>query len=213
MPLTARPVLSDRKETRMSAAAKPYLSPEEYLARERLAEIKSEYYDGEVFAMSGGSQAHSKIAVNAAGSLNAQLADRPCDVYNSDMRVQVAEEGPYTYPDVTVVCDEAQFADADVDTLLNPTLVVEVLSPTTEAWDRGGKFERYQQIASLQEYLLIAQDRPRVEQYARQAEGQWLLTVTSGLDGVVSLPAIECQLALRELYRKVSFPEDAGRRR
>jgi Uma2 family endonuclease len=197
----------------MSAASKPYLSPQEYLARERQAEIKSEYYDGETFAMAGGSKEHSIIAVNTAGSLNTQLADRPCEVYNSDMRVRVSEEGPFTYPDVTVVCGEAQFADAEVDTLLNPTLLIEILSPTTEAWDRGGKFEGYQQIPSLEEYVLIAQDRPRVERYTRQAEGQWLLTVTSGLEGVVSLPSIGCELALSETYRKISFPEDAGPRR
>jgi Uma2 family endonuclease len=197
----------------MTAAPKTLLTPEEYLARERLAEIKSEYYDGETFAMAGGSKEHSLIATNAATELNLQLRERPCEVYNSDMRVQVAEAGPYTYPDVTVVCGEAQFADAEVDTLLNPTLIVEVLSPTTEDWDRGGKFERYQRIAALQGYVVIAQDRPRVEHYARQAEGQWLLTVTTGLDGVVSLPSIGCELALREVYRKVPFPEDAGRRR
>jgi Uma2 family endonuclease len=197
----------------MSAAAKPYLSPQEYLARERRAEIKSEYYDGEVFAMAGGSKEHSLIATNVIIELGLQLRGRPCDVYNSDMRVGVSEVGPYTYPDVTVVCSEAQFADAEVDTLLNPTLIVEVLSPTTEAWDRGGKFEGYQQIPALQEYLLIAQDRPRVEQYARQAEGQWLLTVTNGLDGVVSLPSIGCELALREIYRRINFPENAGPRR
>lgn len=197
----------------MSAAPEPYLTPEEYLAHERLAEIKSEYYDGEVFAMSGGSRAHSKIAVNVAGELNSQLADRPRDVYNSDMRVQVAEEGPYTYPDVTVVCGEAIFADAEVDTLLNPTILVEVLSPTTEAWDRGGKFERYQQIASLQEYVLIAQDRPRVERYARQAEGQWHFEVSTGLGDQVSLPSVGCELPMTEIYRKVTFPENAGPRR
>jgi Uma2 family endonuclease len=197
----------------MSAATKTYLTPEEYLARERLAEVKSEYYDGETFAMSGGSEEHSLIATNVATELNLQLRERPCKVYNSDMRVRMAEEGPYAYPDVTVVCGEAQFADAEVDTLLNPTRIVEVLSPTTEAWDRGGKFERYQQMASLQEYVLITQDRPRVERYARQSEGQWLLTVTTGLGGVLSLPSIECELALREVYRKVTFSENAGRRR
>ena len=163
--------------------------------------------------MAGGSEEHSLIATNVIIELGLQLRERPCKLYNSDMRMQVAEDGPYTYPDVTIVCGEAQFADAEVDTLLNPTLLVEVLSPTTEAWDRGGKFERYQRIASLQEYVLIAQDRPRVEHYARQAEGQWLLTVTAGLDGVVSLPSIECRLSLQEVYRKVTFPEDAGRRR
>jgi Uma2 family endonuclease len=192
------------KEIRMTAALKPPITPAEYLARERLAETKSEYYDGEVFAMPGGSRAHSVIAVNVAGALNAQLSDRPYEVYNSDMRVQMGKAGPYTYPDVTVVCGEAEFADAEVDTLVNPPVIVEVLSPTTEAWDRGGKFEQYQQIASLREYVLIAQDRPRVERYARQADGQWLLAILTGLDGA---------LTLADIYRKVRFPEDAGPRR
>src|SRR5262249_44191428 len=159
--------------------------------------------DGELFAMAGGSEEHSLIAVNVCIELGLQLREHPCKVYNSDLRVQVAEEGPYTYPDVTVVCGEARFADAEVDTLLNPTVIVEVLSPTTEAWDRSGKFEQYQQMASLQEYVLIAQDRPRVERYARQGEGEWLLTVASGLEGVIALPSIGCELALREVYRKI----------
>jgi Uma2 family endonuclease len=194
----------------MSAAPKPFLSPEEYLARERRAETKSEYYDGEIFAVAGGSEEHSIIAVNVAGALNFRLADRPCKVYNSDMRVQVDQDGPYAYPDVSVVCGEAEFADEKRDTLLNPTVLVEVLSPTTEAWDRGGKFERYQQMASLQEYVLIAQDRPRVERYARQGDDQWLLTVAVGLERVLSLSSVGCELALAEVYRKVAFPEDAG---
>ena len=197
----------------MSSAAKPYLSLQEYLAQERRAEIKSEYYDGEVFTMAGGSKERSVIAANVNGVLWPQLSNKPCDIYTSDMRVQVSEVGPYTYPDVTVVCGEAQFVDAEVDTLLNPTLIVEVLSPTTEAWDRGGKFEDDQQIPALQEYLLIAQDRPRVEQYARQAEGRWHLTVATGLDGMVSLPSIGCELTLREVYRRINFPENAGPRR
>jgi Uma2 family endonuclease len=196
----------------MSAAPKPFLSPGEYLAREREAETKSEYYDGETFATAGGSEEHSIIAVNVAGALNFRLADRPCKVYNSDMRVRVEDDSPYVYPDVSVVCGDAQFADEKRDTLLNPTVIVEVLSPTTEAWDRGGKFERYQQRASLQEYLLIAQDRPRVERYARQGDGEWLLTVVVGLERALSLPSIECELRLAEVYRKVTFPEDAGRR-
>jgi Uma2 family endonuclease len=196
----------------MSAAAKSYVTPAEYLARERLAETKSEYYDGELFAMAGGSEEHSLISVNLCIELGLQLRERPCKVYNSDMRVQVVEAGPYTYPDVTVVCGEARFADAEVDTLLNPTVIVEVLSPTTEAWDRGGKFEQYQQMASLEEYVLIAQDRPRVERYARRAEGEWLLTVATGLGGVISLPSIQCELALREVYRKVPFSGDTPRR-
>lgn len=190
----------------MSAAPQLRLTPQEYLARERQAETKSEYYNGEIFAMAGGSEEHSLIATNVVTELGLQLRDRPCKVYNSDLRVQIDQEGPYTYPDVSVVCGEAQFADAEVDTLLNPTVVVEVLSPTTEAWDRGGKFEQYQQVASLQEYVLIAQDRPRVERYARQAEGEWLLTVVTGLDGRLTLASVECELRLAEVYRKVSFP-------
>jgi len=197
----------------MSAAAKSLLTPQEYLARERLAETKSEYYDGEVFAMAGGSEEHSLIATNVLIEMGLQLRERPCKVYNSDMRVLVARDGPYTYPDAIVVCGEALFADAEVDTLLNPTVIVKVLSPTTESWDRGGKFEQYQQMPSLQEYVLIAQDRPRVERFARQAEGEWLLTVATGLDSALSLPSIECDLTLRDVYRKVTFPEDAGPRR
>jgi len=197
----------------MSAAPKPFLSPQEYLAREREAETKSEYYDGETFAMAGGSEEHSLIAVNVAGALNFQLADRPCKVYNSDMRVRVEEDGPYAYPDVSVVCGEAEFADAERDVLLNPMVIIEVLSPTTEAWDRGGKFQRYQQMAALQEYVLIAQDQPRVERYERQGDEQWLLTVTTGLNGVLSLRSIGCELGLADIYRKVAFPEDAGPRR
>jgi Uma2 family endonuclease len=163
--------------------------------------------------MAGGSKEQSLISGNVITELNLQLRNRPCEVHTSDMRVQVAEAGPYTYPDATIVCGEALFADAEVDTLLNPTVIVEVLSPTTEAWDRGGKFEGYQQIASLREYVLIAQDRARVERFARQAEGQWLLTVATGLDSAITLPSIGCELKLREAYRKVDFPEDAGPRR
>src|SRR5438128_137657 len=142
----------------MTAAHKLPIAPEEYLARERQAETKSEYYEGEIFAMAGGSEEHSLIATNVLIELGLQLRDRPCKIYNNDLRVQVDEEGPYTYPDVSVVCGEAKFVDAEVDTLLNPTVIVEVLSHTTEAWDRGGKFERYQQMPSLKAYVLIAQD-------------------------------------------------------
>ncbi len=202
-----------RLEARMTAVPSTALSPEVYLARERQAETRSEYYDGEIFAMSGGSREHSLIAVNTAGALNAKLSDRPCEVYNSDMRVRMAEGRTYVYPDVSVVCGEPEFADAEKDVLLNPRVIIEVLSPSTEAWDRSGKFERYQQMASLQEYLLIAQDRPRVERYERQGDQQWLLTVTTGLDGVLSLGSIECDLALSEVYRKARFPEDPEPRR
>src|SRR6266851_6519501 len=195
----------------MSAVPKPYITPEQYLELERQADTKSEYFAGEIFAMAGGSPEHNLISGNAFGVLWSQLRDSPCTPYNSDMKVRVAED-LYAYPDVTVVCGEAQFAGEEREVLLNPTLIVEVLSPSTEAWDRGGKFEQYRQRESLQEYVLVTQVRPHVERFARQASGQWLLTEVNGLEAVLSLPSIGCELALAEVYRKVTFPEGAGRR-
>ena len=189
----------------MSAAPKPYVTPEQYLALERQAETKSEYFAGEIFAMAGASREHSLISSNVLGDLWSQLREGPCTVYNSDMKVRSTQEH-FAYPDVTVVCGEAQFGGEEREVLLNPTLIVEVLSPSTEAWDRGGKFEQYRQRESLQEYVLIAQDRPHVERYARQADGQWLLTEVNGLEAVLALPSIGGELALAEVYRKVTFP-------
>jgi Uma2 family endonuclease len=190
----------------MSAVAKTYITPQQYLEMERQAETKSEYFAGEVFAMSGGTRQHNLISSNALGDLWSQLRDGSCEVYNSDMKVRVTEDH-YAYPDVTVVCGEALFADEENDVLLNPTLVIEVLSPSTEAWDRGGKAGQYRQRESLQEYVLIAQDRPHIEHFARQADRQWLLTETNGLEATLALPSIGCELALSEVYRKVTFPE------
>jgi Uma2 family endonuclease len=189
----------------MDAQSKPHLTPEEYLAIERHAEVRSEYLDGEMFAMTGGSFPHNLIVANVVGELRQQLKKRPCQVLPSDLRVHIPATGLYTYPDVVVVCGDARFEDQFVDTLLNPILLVEVLSPTTEAFDRGKKFEHYRSIPSLAEYLLIAQDEPRVEQYLRQDGNRWLLTVISGLEGTLALPSIECALALAEVYDKVSF--------
>jgi Uma2 family endonuclease len=192
----------------MSAAVKTYITPQQYLEMERQAETKSEYFAGEIFAMSGGSPAHSLIAVNVSTELALQLRDRPCRTYNSDLKVRVTED-LYAYPDVTVVCGEDQYEDEESDVLLNPTLIVEVLSPSTETWVRGGKSEQYRRRESLQEYVLIAQDRPHVEHYARQANGRWLLTERDDLEATITLPSIGCELALSEVYRKVTFPERA----
>jgi Uma2 family endonuclease len=189
----------------MSAAPKPYISPEEYLERERQAETKSEYFAGEIFAMAGGSPEHSLIAANVTGGLWIQLRDGPCAIYNSDMKVRSTAEH-FAYPDVTLVCGEAEYGGDQGDVLLNPTLLVEVLSPTTEAWDRGGKFEQYRQRDSLLEYVLIAQDRPHVERYARQPNGEWLFSERNGLEATLPLPSIGCELALSEVYRKLTFP-------
>ncbi len=189
----------------MSAVPKSFLTPEEYLARERRAETKSEYLRGEMFAMSGASREHNLIAGNVSRELGQQLRERPCEVYQADMRVKVSPTGLYTYPDVTVACGELQFEDAEVDTLLNPTVLVEVLSPSTADYDRGGKFAHYRRLASLQEYILVSQDRPLVEHYVRQGSDQWLLTEQRGLEDTLVLPSIGCQIPLAEIYLKVRF--------
>src|SRR5690242_1556857 len=145
----------------------PRYTPEEYLAHERQAEHKSEYIAGQIIAMSGASRAHNRISVNLLRVLSSQTLDGPCETYGSDLRVKVSARGMYTYPDVTVVCGRQEFEDAQVDTLLNPTLIVEILSPSTEAYDRGAKFGYYRALPSLREYLLVAQDQVLLEHYVR----------------------------------------------
>ena len=189
----------------MSLQPKPRLTPEDYLAIERSADFKSEYFDGEIFAMTGASAAHNIIVINAVRELSLQLKKRPCKLYASDMRVKVDPTGLYTYPDLVVVCGKARLEDAHLDTLLNPTLIVEVLSDSTEAYDRGRKFEHYRKLESLAEYVLISQHWPHVESYRRQADHHWLLTESSGLDGVLRLESIDCELALAEIYDKVEL--------
>lgn len=187
---------------------RPYVTAEEYLARERAAEYKSEYYDGEIFAMAGASEPHNLIAHNISGEFYTQLKQRPCKAYSSDLRLKVSPSGLYSYPDVVVVCGEAQFEDDEFDTLLNPTLIVEVLSKSTEGRDRGAKFEHYSKLASLQEYLLVAQDRPRVELLTKEGKGRWGLAVFEHLDDIVKLASIDCALALKDIYAKVNLAAD-----
>jgi len=189
----------------MEPQRKPYLTPEEYLAFERQSEIRHEYLDGEAFAMSGGRLNHNFIVSNVTGELRRLLRDGPCGVCSSDQRVYVPATGLYTYPDVVVVCDEPQLQDSELDTLLNPTLLVEVLSPSTEAHDRGRKFEHYQTIESLREVLLVSQHEPRVSHFHRQDHEQWLLTSVAGIEAAVSLPSLACALSLAEIYLKVDL--------
>ncbi|HEV2147185.1 MAG TPA: Uma2 family endonuclease [Longimicrobiaceae bacterium] len=179
------------------------VSPEEYLVRERAAKYKSEYVAGEVRAMAGASRAHVLISANLVRELGSQLRGRPCETYGTDIRVRVSRTRDYVYPDVTVVCGEPQMEDEHFDTLLNPTLIVEVLSPSTAGYDRGQKWEMYRRIPSLQDYLLVSQGEPRVERYTRQAEGLWLFGETSGQDEVLHLDSIGCTLALRDVYERV----------
>jgi Uma2 family endonuclease len=187
----------------MSRQIKSFITPEEYLALERKAEYKSEYLHGEIFAMTGASRKHNLLAINISSSLNQQLKGRPCEVYVSDMRVKVTASGLYTYPDVIVVCGEPQFEDDNLDTLLSPTVLFEILSKSTERYDRIAKSGYYRTLESLTEHLLVAQDEIHVEQYVKQADGQWLLTETRSLAAIIELPSIGCSLALRDVYDKV----------
>lgn len=193
----------------MTTQSIPRLTPEAYLARERAAETKSEYVDGMLIAMAGATPSHILITVNIASEMNRQFKGRPCRVFTQDLRVRITEGGMYAYPDVVAVCDSPLFEDDEFDVLLNPTLIVEVLSPTTEAYDRGLKFARYRQRASLQEYVLVAQDRISVERYARHGD-QWLLTEATDLDESIAFPSIGCTLALRDIYDKVESLMDAS---
>lgn len=173
--------------------------------------LKSEFLDGEMFAMSGGTQPHSLIACNLISALASELKNSPCVVLNSDMRVKVQACGLYTYPDVTVACGESRIEDELDDTLLNPTVIVEILSDSREAYDRGAKFEMYRQIPSLREYLLVSQHKALVEQFIRQDGGEWLLRAVAGLEGKVSLPSIGITIAMADVYSKVKFVADSRR--
>lgn len=184
-----------------------FISSEEYLAQERVSQTKHEYDAGEIFAMAGASASHNLITANVIASLHAQLRGRSCTVYPSDLRVRVESTGLYTYLDVLVVCGQSRFEDEREDTLLNPTLIVEVLFPSTEAYDRGAKFRNYRMIPSLQEVLLIAQDASRVEHYTRQADQRWLLTESSLPTDSLHLPSIDCILQLADIYEKLALPK------
>lgn len=195
----------------MSRPQTSYFSPEEYLAFERGTDARHEYLDGQVYAMAGESLEHSRICVNLAGELRARLRGGPCEVLSPNMKVVTAPPGLFAYPDATVVCGEPRFHDESRDVLLNPTVIFEVLSPSTEAYDRGEKFLRYRtQIESLREYVLVSQHRPLVEHYVRQPDGSWSYSSAGDLSEAVELPSIDCRLPLSEIYDRIIFPAGAG---
>jgi Uma2 family endonuclease len=193
----------------MSSVAEIYISPEEYLERERQSEEKSEYYGGRIYAMSGASRPHNLITGNVFASLHTLLRGGPCEVYVNDMKVRIKPTGAYVYPDVFVACGELQFDDTYKDVLLNPVLVIEVLSPSTEAHDRGLKFALYRQLDSLQDYLLIAQDRVSVVHYHRK-NGEWIFNEYNDLNDRLALEAIGCTLPVAEMYERIEL-EETGR--
>jgi len=190
----------------VSTLPKTFLTPEQYLEIERQAERKSEYFNGEMFAMAGAKEAHNLLVANLMGRLHEQLRSRPCRVYPSDMRVRLSATGLYTYPHVIAVCGQPRFLDDQKDTLLNPDLIVAVLSPSTEAYDRGRKFEQYKSLESLREYLLVASDRVHADLYARQTDGRWLLTSADRMEDSLALESVGAQLTLADLYEKVELP-------
>src|SRR6266404_879373 len=181
------------------------LSEVEYLRLERKAETRSEYFGGEVFAMAGGTRSHSLIATNLLRELSSRLKTTDCVAYNSDLRLKVEATGLLTYPDISVVCGDQRFLDEQEDTLLNPSVVIEVLSDSTEAYDRGKKFEHYRQIPSCCEYLLVSQKEPRIEQFTRQPDGQWTLKEAAGLSAEIKLSSLGITLKLREVFAKAKF--------
>ena len=190
-----------------TALPKKLLSPEEYLAIERDSEVRHQYYRGEMFAMSGASREHNLLATSISAEIYNALREKRCEVYSSDMRVKVSPTELYTYPDVVVTCEKPRFEDDHFDTLLNPQVVIEVLSDSTETYDRGGKFAQYRQIESLRDYMLVSQKRPLIEHYTRQEEG-WLLTDARELAGSITIESIGCTLQLSDVYVKIEFPGD-----
>jgi Uma2 family endonuclease len=192
----------------MSTAPIRRLTPAEYLAAERASDRKHEFYRGEMFAMAGASRKHVAATGNFFAWLHNQLRDTPCSVYTSDMRVLVDRTGLYTYPDISVTCEHPEFVDGLFDTLLNPQMIVEVLSPSTETYDRGKKFDHYRQVASLKEYVLVSLDQPMIERYTRVDEDRWTLDVAKGLEATVELGVTGTALPLAEVYRRVDFSVD-----
>lgn len=189
--------------------SRPQMTRQEYLEFEEASEVRHEFYRGELFAMTGGTDAHSRLKVRLVGTLDAQTRDGACQVYDADMRVLIAATGLYTYPDASVACGDPKFDTDRRNTLLNPLAVFEVLSRSTETYDRGRKFEHYLTIPSLRHYVLIAQAKPRIEAYTRDDAGNWRLAFAQQPGDVVVLEFIGCRLAVDELYDGIELqPEE-----
>jgi Uma2 family endonuclease len=184
------------------------LSPEEFLEFERSSGEKHEYLDGVVVAMSGAKRNHNKIVTNLSGLIWQHLRGKDCESYTNDMRVFVPKTGAFTYPDLVVVCGEPEFKDTVPDTLTNPLLLVEVLSDSTEGYDRGTKFQHYRSIQSLREYVLVAQTEARIEKYVKQGDGFWILSEAVGPDAQITFETIDCTIPLAEVYDKIHFGSD-----
>jgi len=195
-----------------SAAKKTHLTAEQYLEIEAKSEVRHEFYRGETFAMARATENHNLLAGNLFRAIGNQIEDRPCKVYQADMRVLSEATGLYTYPDVVVVCGPPRFTDARRHTLLNPMVLVEVLSPATETYDRTTKWDHYRRIASVREYVLVSQDRVRVDHYARDDDGRWIATAWTDLGDVLALDSVACAVPLAKIYAKVELPAEPPHR-
>jgi Uma2 family endonuclease len=194
----------------MTAQPEAYISEEAYLEAERSSSIKHEYFRGRIYAMTGAKESHNLITANTLASLHGQLRQKPCRVYPSDMRIKVQRTGLNTYPDVVVICGQPQFTDEVRDTIVNPTVIVEVLSSSTERYDRGMKFQNYRAIDTLQDYVLISQDHHHIECYTRQESGLWLLQEVDGIEEKIHIQSIECTLLLEAVYEKVELEQSSN---
>ena len=182
-------------------------TPEQYLEMDRKAEYRSEYVNGEILAMAGASREHNLIVTNLVREVSFALRGKPCETYSNDMRVQV-NQTRYAYPDLVVACGQPQFIDGQLDTLTNPSVIMEVLSPTTAADDRSWKFAHYRRLPTLTEYVMLSQFQPFAEHYTRQGDNQWVLTEVAGLDAVLNLASLGCALPLPAVYERVEFAPD-----
>ena len=193
----------------MTAQPQNFISEEEYLLFERASQTKHEYYNGRIYAMTGAKEAHNLIAGNTLAALHRQLRAKPCRVYPSDMRVKVAKTGLNTYPDVVVVCGKPHFSDKVLDTLLNPVVIIEILSASTERYDRGMKFQNYRTIDTLRDYILIAQDQYHIEHFSRQDSGRWVLQEATESTAGVYILSIDCELSIQDVYEKVEIEHES----
>lgn len=194
----------------MTAALKTKLTASEYLAIERQAEFKSEFYNGEMFAMAGASPRHNFIRENLSVEIGSRLKGSSCRAVSSDQRVHVSRTGLYTYPDLLIVCGSPELDPADDHSIINPVAIVEVLSPSTEKYDRGAKFRNYQQIPSLMEYILVAQDEAVIERFVRQTDGSWGLISFVGPEATLAFTTVPVQIELKDIYAGVSFDSPAA---
>lgn len=192
-----------------AATSRPYITEEEYLALDRASTTKHEYFHGRIYAMTGAKEPHNLINGNTLASLHSQLRRKPCRIYASDMRVKVTKTGLNTFPDIVIICGQPEFTDSTRDTVTNPVVIIEILSDSTERYDRGMKFQNYRTLDSLRDYILIAQDHRHIEHFSRQDGGLWVLHEAIGDTDIINILSVECTLNVEDVYEKVEFDQEA----